>query len=168
MAALTSTLADRTAKDPVPHAQIAHSLGLLAARVANAGKELHILMPGCNTIRLVQSLQTVVPKDIHKHIWVLCTSSVWPSDMAPFLWHHYGSLAQCGDLQSFRSATRSLLGEYTDHYKRQRIEDDAMREARAKQSGVGGAEQSLAEAVYLDRLDGVKVEAGREAQMMML
>ena len=43
-----------------------------------------------------------------------------------------------------------------------------MREARAKQSGVGGAEQSLAEAVYLDRLDGVKVEAGREAQMMML
>jgi hypothetical protein len=168
VAALTSVLADRTAKDPVPHAHTAHSLGLLAARVASAGKELHILMPGCNTIRLVQQLHAAVPEDIRQHVWVLCTDSVWPSDLAPFLWHHYGTLAQRGDLQGFRSATRTLLGEYTDHYKRQRIEDESLREARAKQTEVGGTEESLANAAYLDRLDRVKLEAGRNAQMMGL
>ena len=56
VAALTEILADRTAKDATPHSIIAASLSKLAARVADAGKELHIIMPGCNTIRLVEPL----------------------------------------------------------------------------------------------------------------
>ena len=169
VAALTSVLADRTAKDAVPHSVTAKSLGVLAARVAHAGKELHILMPGCNTISLVQALHAAVPDSAREHVWVLCTDTVWPSDLAPFLWHHYGSLAQRGDLQLFRSATRSLIGEYTDHYKRQRIEDEALRDARAKQSEAAGGryEVSLAEAVYLDRLDRVAVQVGQGVVQMM-
>ena len=125
VAALTEILADRTAKDATLHSIIAASLSKLAgARVADAGKELHIIMPGCNTIGLVEALHKHVPASAHAHVWALCTSSVWPADLAPFLWHHYGALVQKGDMQPFRQATRTLLGEYTDHYKRQRIEDD--------------------------------------------
>ena len=167
VAALTAVLADRTAKDAVPHSFTAKALGVLATRVANAGKELHILMPGCNTIGLLHALRAAVPESAREHVWVLCTDSVWPSDLAPFLWHLYGSLAQRGDLQLFRSATRTLIGEYVDHYKRQRIEDPSLRDARAKQSGKSASyEVSLAEAAYLDRLD--RVQIGSHVQMMAL
>ena len=73
---------------------------------------------------------------------------------------------QKGDLQEFRSATRSLLGEYTEHYKRQRIENDAIREARAGK--LGGLEDSLANAVRCDRLDAVSTPEGGAVQMSLL
>ena len=123
-------------------------------------------MPGCNTIGLVEALHKHVPAPAHAHVWALCTSSVWPADLAPFLWHHYGALVQKGDMQPFRQATRTLLGEYTDHYKRQRIEDDSLREARAQTDGA--LESSLAEAVYLARLDDIKLVAGAIPEMSQL
>jgi hypothetical protein len=166
LADLTFRLAGRTSKDAVPHGVIAKSIGGLAERVANAGKELHILLPCCNTIRAVEALQLAIPAPAHKHVWVLCTNSVWPSDLAPFLWHHYGSLVQQADMQPFRSATRTLLGEYTDHYKRQRIEDQSLREARG--GALGGLELSLAEAAFLDRLDAVKAAAYGDVEMEKL
>ena len=169
VAALTTALAYRTSKDALPHNLTAKALGVLADRVVSAGKELHILMPGCNTIGLVQALHTAVAASAREHVWVLCTDSVWPSDLAPFLWHHYGKLARRGDLHLFRVATRDLIGEYTDHYKRQRIEDESIREARANQSGKSASyEVSLAEAAYLDRLDRVTVQGGGDVQMEAL
>jgi len=155
VAALTSQLAVRTAKDSVPYATVADSLGKLAKQVAGAGKELHIILAGCNTVGAVAALHAVTPPEVRNHVWVVCTTEVWPSDVAPFLWHHYGGLVQKGDLQQFRSATRRLLGEYTEHYKRQRIENDAVREARAGK--LGGLEDSLANAVRCDRLSSLNV-----------
>ena len=99
---------------------------------------------------------------------MVCTNEVWPSDLAPFLWHHYGSLVQKGDLGEFRSATRTLLGEYTEHYKRQRIQDDSLREARANREKSGGLEESLANAARCDRLDRVKLVAGGTADVALL
>ena len=90
---------------------------------------------------------------------MLCTSEVWPSDVATFLWHQYGSLAQPNDLAAFRQGTRELLGEYTDHYKRQRIPDTSRTEL--------GLHGSLADAVHCARLDTVKI-VGTHAQMDLL
>ena len=56
------------------------------------------------------------PPDCHQKVWVVCTNEVFPSDLAPFLWHHYGTTVQPGDLDGYRAATRRLLGEYTEHY----------------------------------------------------
>ena len=165
VAKLTSLLASRVTKDPVPYGTLAKDIQALAARVVAAGKELHILLTGCNTQNLMQSLLSTLPADQHPHVWVLCTSFVWPSDLATFLWHHYGSLARPGDLDAFRSATRKLLGEYTLHYQRQRIRDESMREARA---GAAQFETSLANCVFMDRLDKVAVAPGGEVRMAML
>ena len=167
VAALTTLLASRVTKDLVPYATLAKDIRALAARVVAAGKELHILLTGCNTQNLMQSLQSSLPADLHPHVWVLCTSFVWPSDLATFLWHHYGSLARPGDLDAFRSATRKLLGEYTLHYKRQRIRDESMREARGTASSAA-FEESLANCVFMDRLDRVAVAPGGEVRMAML
>ena len=166
VAALTAEHAARTAKDMVPHAFLAESLGKLAVKVAGAGKELHIILAGCNTVGAVAALHSKTTPEVRKHVWVVCTTEVWPSDVAPFLWHHYGGLVQKGDLHEFRSATRRLLGEYTEHYKRQRIENDAMREARAGMPG--GLEDSLANAVRCDRLDAVTIDAGGLPTMSLL
>ena len=78
------------------------------------------------------------------------------------LWTLYGALARSGDggLDSFRAGTRSLLGEYTDHYKRQRIVDASR--AALKLNG------SLANAVHCERLDRVKVRDGMDAEMALL
>ena len=166
VAKLSSQLAVRTTKDSVPHATLAESLGKLAEQVARADKELHIILVGCNTAGAVAALHAVTSPDVRKHVWVVCTTEVWPSDVAPFLWHHYGGLVQKGDLQQFRAATRVLLGEYTEHYKRQRIENDAIREARA--GTPGGLEDSLANAVRCDRLDAVTVPEGGVVKMSWL
>lgn len=166
VAALSSQLAVRTAKDSVPYAVVTDSLGKLAKQVAGAGKELHVILVGCNTIGAVAALHAATPPEVRKHVWVVCTTEVWPSDVAPFLWHHYGGLVQKGDLNEFRIATRRLLGEYTEHYKRQRIENDAIREARAGKQG--GLEDSLANAVRCDRLDALSIPAGGVVQMAML
>ena len=150
----------------VPHAQLATCIANLAARVASAGKELHIILSGCNTQNLVPLLHTNVPEDQRAHVYVLCTSVVWPSDLAPFLWHHYGGLARPGDLAAFRAATRRLLGEYTEHYHRQRIVDESMREARG--AGAASFEGSLANCAFMDRLDKVGVIAGGNVRMELL
>ena len=168
MAALAAVLASRVAKDMVPHAQLATCIAKLADRVVRAGKELHIILSGCNTQNLVTVLHTAVPTDQRAHVYVLCTSVVWPSDLAPFLWHHYGGLARPGDLAAFRAATRRLLGEYTEHYQRQRIQDDALREARAGRAAEHGIDDSLANAARCDRLDKVRIVEGDVADVSLM
>jgi hypothetical protein len=166
VAALSAALAGRSTKDAVPYAFFATELGKLAKSVVAAGKELHIILAGCNTIGLVSPLLSATAEADRSGVWVLCTNEVWPSDLAPFLWHHYGALTQKGDLEAFRSATRKLLGEYTEHYKRQRIQDEAVREARAGKPG--GLEESLANAAYCDRLDRVEPVPGGTVKMALL
>lgn len=166
VATLTAKLIAHSTKDSVPHAAVAKSVSVLAARAVAAGKQLHLLLTGCNTQQLVPELLKAIPASAHTSIWVLCTSEVWPSDVAPFLWHHYGALVQLEDLQTFRSATRSLLGEYTEHYHRQRIQDESVREARASNGST--LEESLANAVRLDRLDRVTLYPGGRVDMAML
>ena len=56
------------------------------------------------------------------------------------------------------------MGEYTEHYKRQRIEDEAMREAR-NGAGSGGLEDSIANAARCDRLDRVTLRDGGRADV---
>ena len=167
VAAMSAALAARTAKDMVPYAFIASSLGALGKRVTEAGKELHIILAGCNTIGLVSHLYSSTPEAARKNVWVVCTNEVWPSDLAPMLWHHYGSYVNQGDLTEFRSATRTLLGEYTEHYQRQRIEDDSLREARAGRSHAG-IDESLANAARCDRLDKVQLVAGSMAEVALM
>ena len=168
VATLSAALAARVAKDLVPYAVVAAKCAGIAERVADAGKELHLILAGCNTIGLVSHLHAATADEVRKHVWVVCTDEVWPSDLAPFLWHHYGGLVQKGDLQFFRSATRTLLGEYTEHYKRQRIQDETLREARAQRAKPGGFEESLANAAKCERLDRVTVPVGGIAQVAIL
>ena len=170
MAALAATLAAHSTKDSVPHATVAQSVSVLAARAVAAGKELHLLLAGCNTEQLIPELHKAIPASAHPSIWVLCTTEVLPSDVAPFLWYHYGTLAQLGDLLMFQSATRKLLGEYTEHYHRQRIQDDSLREARAANMSTSeeSMEKSLANAVRLDRLDRVTLHPGGRVDMALL
>jgi hypothetical protein len=167
VAAMSATLASRTTKDVVPYAVIAGTLGALARRVMEAGKELHIILAGCNTIGLVSHLHTSTPEAARPHVWVICTNEVWPSDLAPMLWHHHATLVNKGDLTEFRLATRTLLGEYTEHYQRQRIEDDSLREARAGRS-TGGIDDSLANAARCSRLDQVQLVAGGAAEVALM
>ena len=96
----------------------------------------------------------------------MCTSATWPSDLAPFLWHHYGGYAH--DLDMFKQHTRELLGEYTEHYKRQRIEDESTREARGATSEWAGLEMSLANPVHADWLSRVMIPAGGVADVQAL
>ena len=112
--------------------------------------------------------KATVTDEVRRQVWVVCTDEVWPSDLAPFLWHHYGGLVQKGDLSSFRLATRTLLGEYTEHYKRQRIQDETLREARAQRSTAGGFDESLANSARCDRLDRVSVTEGDNATVSLL
>ena len=91
VAHLASALAVRVSKDAIPNNTVAKSLAVLAKRVANSGKELHIILAGCNTIGLVSPLHKATESDeVRKQVWVVCTDEVWPSDLAPLLWHHYG------------------------------------------------------------------------------
>ena len=159
-------MAARTGKDAFAHGAAAKVIANLIARVVTAGKEIHILLLGCNTIEVVPHLIEAAQPSALRNVWVLCTDEVWPSDLAPFLWHHYGGLVERGDMQQFRSATRTILGEYTAHYNRQKIDDESLREARSGASAISaGAQESLANAVYLDRLDRVKLVPGGTVKM---
>ena len=90
----------------------------------------------------------------------MVTSEVWPSDCSIFLWDLYGAAARVGDLTSFRTGTRTKLGEYTSHFTRQRIVDESREELK-----ITG---SLADAVHCDRLSDVKLGPGGEAVMQLL
>ena len=85
---------------------------------------------------------------------------MWPSDCSVLLWHLYGALARAGGLATYRSGTRQLLGEYTDHYQRQRIRNESLSELKI--------EGSLANAVHCSALDQVVVNEGMLPQMDIL
>ena len=85
-------------------------------------------------------------------VWVLATTQVWPGDMSTFLRSQYGATVST-DLAAFRLATRTILDEFSAHWKRQKIRDEAMSEQVRKF-------RSLADLVVLDRLDRVEEEAG--------
>ena len=145
----------RRAKDPVPLPAIAETIGKLAVRLHRAGKLLHVLLTGCNTVNIVlpicKHIDNTCP-DAKKSVWVLATNAVWPSDLSTFLWSQYGSTVSA-DLTDFRRATHVILDEFTAHWRRQKIKDVSMAE-EAKQI------QSLSDLVLLDRLDNVRDEAG--------
>ena len=154
-------LSARRKKDIVPLARIAQPLAALGARCHRAGKVLHVLLTGCNTVNLVLPVWNLLPEEARSSVWILATNSVWPGDMSIFLWHHYGSTVSV-DLVSFRKATHVLLDEYTSHWKRQNIRDGSMEEHGKH------AVSSLASLVMLDRMDKVKVGDGGVADMAML
>jgi hypothetical protein len=160
---LAHSLAMCRTKDLVPYAFVASCIAPFANKCAAMDKELHLLLTGCNTINICPALLAAVPKPAQKNVWLLCTSTKWPGDLAMFLWHLYGSFVQVGDLHLFRQHTRNLLGEYTTHFQRQRVED-----ASRKEQLESGMERSLAEAVHLGRLDEIVIPAGRQAQVPML
>lgn len=139
-------------KDAVPLANLATHLAAFACRVHDAGKTLHLLLTGCNTVNLVlplhQKLSAIRPEALGS-VWMLATNDVWPGDLSTFLWCNYGSLVT-HDLADFRRATRVLLDEFTAHWKRQKLRDVSM---TAKV-------ESLADLVRLDRLDRVEDVAG--------
>ena len=68
--------------------------------------------------------------------------------------------ASAGGLDNFRAGTRTLLGEYTDHFKRQRIVDQSREELKL--------EGSLGNAVHCSRLDRVKVTPGQVPVMELM
>lgn len=160
VASLAAELASRRHKDPVPLPFIAAAIASLTQRCASLGQMLHVLLLGCNTIQLVHHLKQKIPEAEQSRVWLLCTSEVWPSDCSSMLWHLYGALARPDDMHSFRAGTRTLLGEYTDHYMRQSILDESR--AELKLSG------SLANAVHCDRLDRVVIVPGQGVQMELL
>ena len=62
VAELAAELAATRSKDLAPHLSIAEAIAPLAERVASLGMELHVLLLGCNTIRLMPALkQKVTP-----------------------------------------------------------------------------------------------------------
>ena len=123
--------------------------------------ELHVLLIGCNTIQAVPALKTAIADEkVQQKVVVMVTSEVWPSDCSIFLWDLYGAAARVGDLTSFRTGTRTKLGEYTSHFTRQRIVDESREELK-----ITG---SLADAVHCDRLSDVKLGPGGEAVMQLL
>jgi hypothetical protein len=157
------TLSSFRTKDMVPYGFVAECIAPLANKCAAMGKELHLLLTGCNTVNICPALLAQLPKPSHKSVWILCTSTKWPGDLATFLWHLYGTFVQVGDLQMFRQRTRQLLGEYTNHFQRQRLVDLSRKEEAAS-----GIEKSLAEAVHLGRLDDIVIPTGRPAQVPLL
>lgn len=159
-ASLAATLAERRVKDSVPHNTLAKAIAPLADRCFRMGKELHVLLIGCNTIKAIPALKRAIPPNAQEVVTVLCTSEVWPSDCSTMLWCLYGALARPKDLNSFRAQTRGLLGQYTDHYQRQSIEDTSRRELKIT--------DSLANAVHCDRLSRVQTQDGGDAVMQLL
>ena len=145
----------RRAKDPVPIPTIAEPIGKLAVRLHEAGKLLHVLLTGCNTVNVVlpicKHIDGLCP-DAKQSVWVLATNSVWPGDLSTFLWSLYGSTVS-HDLKEFRSATRILLDEFTSHWRRQKVKDAGMDE-HVKHL------RSLSDLVLLDRLDNVRDGSG--------
>jgi hypothetical protein len=96
---LAHSLASCRTKDMVPYGFVAECIAPLANKCAAMGKELHLLLTGCNTINICPALLAQLPKPSHKSVWILCTSTKWPGDLATFLWHLYGTFVQVGDFQ---------------------------------------------------------------------
>lgn len=160
-AELATSLAARRVKDSVPHAFLAQAIAPLAAKCAERNVELHVLLVGCNTIQAVPALKTAIADEhVQKQVVVMVTSEEWPSDCSIFLWDLYGAAARVGDLTSFRTGTRTKLGEYTNHFLMQRIADESREELK-----ITG---SLADAVHIDRLSDVRIGPGGEAVMQLL
>ena len=159
-ASLAAELAQRRVKDFIPHNTLAGHIAPLAIKCEQMGKELHVLLLGCNTIKAVPALKKAIPANAQGVVTLLCTSEVWPSDCSTMLWCLYGALARTKDLNSFRAETRSLLGTYTDHYQRQSIEDTSRQELKIT--------DSLANAVHCDRLSNIRTEDGGHAVMQLL
>lgn len=160
VAAFAAQLGALRFKDLLPHAHVASALAPLADKCHALGIELHLLLIGCNTIQAVPALKAAISPNSASCVTVLCTSEVWPSDCSVLLWHLYGALARVGGLAAYRSGTRQLLGEYTDHYQRQRIRDESLSELKI--------EGSLANAVHCSTLDQVVVNEGMLPQMDIL
>ena len=160
VAELVTQLAYLRTKDLVPLKFIADAIAPLAHRCHTQGKELHLLLLGCNTIQLVPHLKTAIPPEEAGCVTVMCTSEVWPSDCSMMLWHLYGATVRTNGLSDFRAGTRTLIGEYTSHYQRQRIIDETREEL--------GIADSLANAVHCDRLDNVVVSEAGHAKMAIL
>lgn len=160
---LASSLHNRLTKDAVPLQAIAKCISPLAEHVFEAGKVLHIVLPGCNTINVCYHLKESLPERIHHIVYILCTSDVWPGDLSHIMWSQYGTNLTA-DLSHFRAATRRILDEYTHHFKRQRILDQSMQAAAKKKS-----RQRLSDAVYLDRLDRICTQnSGQNIEMQSL
>lgn len=159
-AKLAAELAKTRVKVPLAHKTVAQYIAPLAARCARMEKELHVLLLGCNTINTVTALKRAIRPEEQKVVTVLCTSDLWPSDCSTMLWCLYGALARTKDVNSFRAGTRTLLGEYTDHYARQRILDESREEL--KLTG------SLANAVHCDLLSNIEVQESGDVVMQLL
>ena len=159
-AKLAAELAKTRVKVPLAHKTVAQYIAPLATKCASMGKELHVLLLGCNTINTVTALKREIRPEEQKVVTVLCTSDLWPSDCSTMLWCLYGALVRTKDVNTFRAGTRNLLGEYTDHYARQRIMD----ESRAELKLTG----SLANAVHCDRLSNIEVQESGDVVMQLL
>lgn len=155
---LAAALSTRKTKDAVPLQYIAEKLTQLTRRLG--GKPLHAVMTGCNTCGIALPLKALIPEELHAHVWLLCTNEVWPGDLSTFLWHHYGATVQ-NDLEEFRLRTRTLIDQFTPHWKRQRVEDQSMNESARKT-------KSLSLFVLCDRLDRVRPGAGGFPEMSLL
>ena len=149
---LAASLAGRRTKDMVPLAVVASHIAGLGNRCHAKQKVLHVLLTGCNTSNLVLPIRQKLEPAAQSSVWVLATTQVWPGDMSTFLWSQYGATVST-DLAAFRLATRTILDEFSAHWKRQKIRDEAMSEQVRKF-------RSLADLVVLDRLDRVEEEAG--------
>ena len=149
---LAASLAGRRTKDMVPLAVVASHIAGLGNRWHAKQKVLHVLLTGCNTSNLVLPIRQKLEPAAQSSVWVLATTQVWPGDMSTFLWSQYGATVST-DLAAFRLATRTILDEFSAHWKRQKIRDEAMSEQVRKL-------RSLADLVVLDRLDRVEEEAG--------
>ena len=75
-------------------------------------------------------------------------ASLWPGDLAVFLWHLYGATVQFDDMQSFRTQTRTLLGEYTPHFTRMRLVDMARTSSNSPCMAVCTRTQHLAQLLH--------------------
>ena len=149
---LAASLAGRRTKDMVPLAVVASHIAGLGNRCHAKQKVLHVLLTGCNTSNLVLPIRQKLEPAAQSSVWVLATTSVWPGDMSTFLWCQYGATVST-NLAAFRLATRTILDEFSAHWKRQKIRDEAMSEQVKKF-------RSLADLVVLDRLDRVEEKAG--------
>ena len=150
-ASLAAALAQRRVKDSVPHKTLAKAIAPLADRCFRMGKELHLMLIGCNTIKAVPHLKRAIPANAQGVVTVLCTSEVWPSDCSTML---YGALARTKDLNSFRAQTCALLGTYTDHYQRQSIQSEShCAHASLEKEGQGGTLQLQERQRHQDRED---------------
>ena len=100
-------------------------------------------------------------------MWLLATNDVWPSDLSCLLWHMYGETVSVG-LDQYRVETRTLIDQFTEHYKRQNIILEALEEAGVTKNESLAHVKSLADLVHLDRLDRIEASDGGFAEMALI